>query len=225
MFANRTEAGQQLATELVRFKGENPCVLALPRGGVPVGIEIARALDAPLDLVLVRKIGAPDQLELAIGAVVDGARPEVVLNDEIIRVLGIPEQYIAEESARQLKEIERRRQAYLAGRPRVDIAGRTALIVDDGIATGATIRAAILATRRAQPKRLVLAVPVAPTDTVAALRKEADEVVCLEEHDPFGAIGYYYFDFRQVSDDKVRDLMAQAAMPAPASEATSKNVA
>ncbi|HTY65641.1 MAG TPA: phosphoribosyltransferase [Alphaproteobacteria bacterium] len=225
MFANRTDAGQRLAADLMRFKGESPCVLALPRGGVPVGIEIAKALDAPLDLVLVRKIGAPDQPELAVGAVVDGGRPEVVLNDDIIRVLELPEQYIAEESARQLKEIERRRQVYLAGRPRVDVAGRTALIVDDGIATGATIRAAILATRRAQPKRLILAVPVAPTDTVAALRKESDEVVCLEEHDPFGAIGYYYFDFRQVSDDTVRDLMAQAAMLTPAPEATSKNVA
>ena len=223
MFANRTEAGQRLAAELIRFKDQEPCVLALPRGGVPVGIEIAKVLNAPLDLVLVRKIGAPDQPELAVGAVVDGGRPEVVLNDEIVSVLGIPESYIAEETAQQLKEIERRRRVYLADRPRVDIANRTALIVDDGIATGATIRAAILATRRAQPKRLVLAVPVAPTDTVAALRKEADEVVCLEEHDPFGAIGYYYFDFRQVSDDQVRDLMAQAALPAPDSK--SKNVA
>ena len=223
MFANRTEAGQRLAAELIRFKDQEPCVLALPRGGVPVGIEIAKVLNAPLDLVLVRKIGAPDQPELAVGAVVDGGRPEVVLNDEIVSVLGIPENYIAEETAQQLKEIERRRRVYLADRPRVDIANRTALIVDDGIATGATIRAAILATRRGRPKRLVLAVPIAPTDTVAALRKEADEVVCLEEYDPFGAIGYYYVDFRQVSDDQVRDLMAEAALPAP--ESKSKNVA
>ncbi len=215
MFANRTQAGQRLAAELTRFKDENPCVLALPRGGVPVGFEIAKALNAPLDLVLVRKIGAPDQPELAVGAVVDGGRPEVVLNQDIVRILAIPERYIAEETARQLKEIERRRQVYLADRPRVDIAGRTALIVDDGIATGATIRAAILATRRARPKRVILAVPVAPTETVVALRTEADDVVCLEEHDPFGAIGYYYFDFRQVHDDQVRDLMALAGTPAP----------
>lgn len=216
MFANRTEAGQRLAAELTKFKEQNPCVLALPRGGVPVGFEIAKALHAPLDLVLVRKIGAPDQPELAIGAVVDGSRPEVVLNHDIVRILEIPERYIADETARQLKEIERRRQTYLADRPRVDIAGRTALIVDDGIATGATIRAAILGTRRARPARLLLAVPVAPPDTLAALRAEADDVICLEEHDPFGAIGYYYFDFRQVRDDEVRDLMALAGTQAPA---------
>ncbi len=224
MFANRTQAGQRLAAELIRFKRESPCVLALPRGGVPVGVEIAKALDAPLDLVLVRKIGAPDQPELAVGAVVDGGRPEVVLNQDIVSILQVPERYIAEESARQLKEIERRRQAYLADRPRVDVAARTALIVDDGIATGATIRAAILATRRARPKRLILAVPVAPTETLVALRKEADEVVCLENYDLFGAIGYYYFDFRQVSDDEVRDLMAQAGAPA-ASDTRPKDVA
>ena len=211
MFIDRVDAGRRLAAELARFKNENPCVLALPRGGVPVAVEIARALRAPLDLVLVRKIGAPDQPELAVGAVVDGGRPEVVLNREIVDLLGIPDAYIADESAKQLKEIERRRTLYLAGRPRAEIAGRTALIVDDGIATGATIRAAILATRRARPKRLVLAVPVAPTDTLVALRTEADEVVCLEAYEAFGAIGLYYADFTQVSDEEVRALLAQPA--------------
>jgi len=216
MFRDRVDAGRRLAVELARFRDESPCVLALPRGGVPVAVEIATALNAPLDLVLVRKIGAPDQPELALGAVVDGSRPEVVLNREIVDLLEVPEAYISRESARQLQEIERRRALYLADRPRVDIAGRTALIVDDGIATGATIRAAILATRRAQPKRLILAVPVAPKDTLAALRKEADEVVCLEAYEEFGAIGLYYADFTQVSDDEVRHLMAQAARPAAA---------
>ena len=191
--------------------------VSVPRT-VPVAFEVARALNAPLDLVLVRKIGAPHQPELAVGAVVDGSRPELVINQEIVALLDLPEHYIADESERQLKEIERRRQTYLAGRPRVDVAGRTTLIIDDGIATGATIRAAILATRRARPKRLILAVPVAPTETIAALRKEADEVVCLEAYEEFGAIGFYYADFTQVSDDEVRDLVARVGAPAAATQ-------
>lgn len=210
MFSDREDAGRQLAARLLPFKDQNPCILALPRGGVPVGFEIAKALNAPLDLVLVRKIGAPFQPELAIGAIVDGQNPELVLNDAIIKSLGL-KSYVAEESAKQLKEIERRRQAYLGDRPRVDVSGRTALIVDDGIATGATIKAALHATRRAHPKRLVLAVPVAPTETLAALRKEADEVICLEDYEDFDAIGYYYADFSQVSDDTVRDLLSRSS--------------
>jgi putative phosphoribosyl transferase len=192
------------------LKDENPCILALPRGGVPIGFEVAKALNAPLDLVLVRKIGAPFQPELAIGAIVDGQNPELVRNEELIDGSDL-ESYIAEESARQLKEIERRRRVYLGTRPRVDVSGRTAIIVDDGIATGATIKAALHATRRAHPKRLILAVPVAPTDTLAALRKEADEIICLEQYANFGAIGEYYLDFSQVDDDTVRDLIARSA--------------
>ncbi len=210
MFNNRTEAGRRLAVELARFKSDNPCVLALPRGGVPVAVEVARALDAPLDLILVRKIGAPDQPELAAGAVVDGGQPEIFLNREIVELLGVTNEYLAEEGARQLKEIERRRQLYLGTRARVEVAGRTALIVDDGIATGATVRAAILATRRGRPKRVVVAVPVASAETVDALRQDADEIVCLEAHEEFGAIGYYYADFTQVTDEEVCHLMAQA---------------
>jgi putative phosphoribosyl transferase len=216
MFRNREDAGRRLAAELIRFKDQRPCVLALPRGGVPVGFEVAKALSAPLDLVIVRKIGAPNQPELAIGAVVDGEHPELVVNRHIVDMLGIPDEYLQEERARQMHEIERRRRAYLGGRPRVDLAGRTALIVDDGIATGATIRAALRATRRAEPKRLVLSVPVAPTETIAALRGEADEVVCLEDYDSFGAISLYYHDFTQVGDDEVRDLIARANESAPA---------
>jgi len=211
MFHDRQDAGRQLAAALAQFKDRQPCVLALPRGGVPVAFEVAKALQAPLDLVIVRKIGAPDQPELAVGAVVDGAHPELVINREIVALLDISDEYLAEEKARQLKEIERRRQTYLAGRPGLDVSGRTALIVDDGIATGATIRAALLATRRAHPKLLVLAVPVAPTDTITALRSEADEVVCLEPHDVFGAISVFYADFTQVSDEEVRDIVTRAA--------------
>jgi putative phosphoribosyl transferase len=210
MFSNRIEAGRRLAAELGRFKDEHPVVLALPRGGVPVGVEIARALNAPLDLVLVRKIGAPFQPELAIGAVVDGSRPETVINREIVEAFEIPESYLSEESARQLAEIERRRQRYLAGRERAEIAGHTAIVVDDGIATGATMLAALHATRRAGPKRLVLAVPVAPPDTIERLRAEVDEVVCLEMPRFFGAIGAFYRDFHQLGDDDVIRLLEEA---------------
>jgi putative phosphoribosyl transferase len=207
LFADRSEAGRALAQRLLRFKDERPVVLALPRGGVPVGFEVARALEAPLDLVLVRKIGAPFQPELAVGAVVDGSRPETVLNEEMVREFGIPETYIAEESARQLAEIERRRELYLAGRTRIPVEARTAIVVDDGIATGATMEAALHATRRANPKRLVLATPVAPPDTIERLRPRADEVVCLAMPRLFGAIGAFYEDFRQVNDEEVVDLL------------------
>ena len=212
MFRDRTDAGRRLAAELVRFKGEDPVVLALPRGGVPVGFEIARALDAPMDLVMVRKIGAPMQPELAVGAVVDGSRPETVVNPDVVDALGIPVSYIEQEGARQLAEIERRRGLYLAGRDRIDVAGRTAIVVDDGIATGATVEAALRATRRAGPRRLVLAAPVAPPDTLQRLRPEVDEIVCLATPRFFGAISVYYGDFRQLSDDDVIDLLRRAPM-------------
>jgi len=217
MFFDRADAGRRLAAALGRFKDERTCILALPRGGVSVAFEIARALKAPLDLVIVRKIGAPRQPELALGAVVDGPNPELVLNRDIIEALGVPEGYVAAQKTLQLQEIERRRQAYLGNRPRLNVSGRTVLIVDDGIATGASIRAAPSGVRRARPKHLVLAVPVAPTDTIAELRAEADEVVCLESHGDFGAISMYYADFAQVSDATVQDLMSQAARLLPAS--------
>jgi putative phosphoribosyl transferase len=210
MFRDRTDAGRRLAAELVRFKGEDPVVLALPRGGVPVGFEIARALGAPMDLVMVRKIGAPMQPELAVGAVVDGTRPETVVNPDVVDALGIPVSYIEQEGARQLAEIERRRGLYLAGRDRIDVAGRTAIVVDDGIATGATVEAALRATRRAGPRRLVLAAPVAPPDTLQRLRPEVDEIVCLATPRFFGAISVYYDDFRQLSDGDVIDLLRRA---------------
>ena len=210
LFANRSEAGRVLAQRLLGFKSERPVVLALPRGGVPVGFEVARMLEAPLDLVLVRKIGAPFQPELAIGAVVDGARAETVLNEEMVREFQISESYLAEESARQLGEIERRREIYLAGSRRAPVEGHTAILVDDGIATGATMEAALRATRRANPKHLMLAVPVAPPDTIERLRPQVDEVVCLATPRLFRAIGSFYEDFRQVTDEQVIELLRRA---------------
>lgn len=210
-FPDRTEAGRRLAEQLKRFKDQHPVVLALPRGGVPVGYEVAKALEAPLDLVLVRKIGAPFQPELAIGAVVDGERPELVLNSDMIAEYGIPESYVESERQRQLEEIERRRQLYFAGRARAPIRDRTAIVIDDGIATGATMEAALHATRRAGPKRLVLAVPVAPPDTIERLRPQVDEVVCLMVPAFLGAIGSFYRDFHQLRDEDVTELLQQAA--------------
>jgi putative phosphoribosyl transferase len=190
-------------------------VLAIPRGGVPVGFEVARALGAPLDLVLVRKIGAPEQPELAVGAVVDGEHVETVLNEAVVESLRISKDYIRDETKRQLAEIERRRKAYLGGRPRPQIAGTTAIVVDDGIATGATMRAALRAIRRGAPERLVLAVPVAPADAVASIRTEVDELVCLETPELFFAIGQFYRDFAQLTDAQVTDQLRRSVSPIP----------
>jgi putative phosphoribosyl transferase len=211
VFADRTAAGRQLAERLARFKTEQPLVLALPRGGVPVGFEVAQALDAPLDLILVRKIGAPMQPELAIGAVVDGDQPETVLNRDLVDDLQISERYLEGERARQLEEIERRRRLYGSGRAKIEVRDRTAIVVDDGIATGATMEAALHAVRRAGPRRLVLAVPVAPPETIARLRPQVDEIECLIMPDYLGAIGMFYADFRQLSDGEVVALLERAA--------------
>ena len=207
MFKDRREAGRRLANALAHLRDRKPVVLALPRGGVPVGFEIARALAAPLDLLLVRKIGVPWQPELALGAVTDGARPDVFIDRAMAAKLAVPDEFIEQETARQLTELERRRRAYCADRPPIDIAGRTAIVVDDGIATGATMRVALEAARRRNPARLVLAAPVAAPDTIARLRPLADEVVCLEMPAGLGAIGFYYEDFHQVSDPEVVELL------------------
>jgi predicted phosphoribosyltransferase len=210
-FQNRTDAGRQLAQAVSR-QTAGPCtVLALPRGGVIVGAEVASALGAPLDVVLVRKIGVPFQPELAMGAIVDGEAPLIVRNEEVIRLTGVDEAQFAAVSRAELQEIERRRASYVGDRPPVDVTGRTAIVVDDGIATGATTRAALRAVRRRNPAALVLAVPVAPTSTISELRSEADQVVCLEAHDDFAALGFYYADFRQVSDAEVVAALARCA--------------
>jgi putative phosphoribosyl transferase len=208
-FQDRADAGRQLARALAAYKGQQPVVLALPRGGVSVAAEVAAALDAPLDVILVRKIGVPFQPELAMGAVVDGDDPLVVRNEAVIRHAGIGEAAFQAVCDSELAEIERRRQRYLGGRERVEVAGRSAIVIDDGIATGATMRAALRATRLRKPKKLILAVPVAPTDSLAVMRREADEIVYLEAHADLGAIGYYYSDFRAVPDEAVIALLAQ----------------
>lgn len=202
-FADRAEAGRLLARRLVSMRLDHPVVLALPRGGVPVAVEIAKALQAPIDLVLVRKIGLPRQPELAAAAVVDGGDAEIVRNEEIIAGTRLSEEEIAREAAEELAEIERRRQLYLGGRPRPPLDGRVLVLVDDGIATGASIRAAIKALRRKRPARLVVAVPVAPREALAELAREVDDVVCLKVPEPFYAVGQHYRDFHQCTDREV----------------------
>jgi len=208
-FSNRTEAGRKLAEALAFYKEQHPVILALPRGGAPVAAEIAAALEAPLDLVLVRKIGVPFQPELAMGAVIDGQEPLVVRNEQVIRMAEINESEFDAIRDRELEEIERRRKLYLGNRPHPEVTGQTVIIVDDGIATGATIRVALRAIRMRKPRKLILAVPVAPTQSLDELRTEADEIVCLEDYDDFGAIGLYYSDFRQISDAEVIKLLEQ----------------
>ncbi|KQW51051.1 phosphoribosyltransferase [Ensifer sp. Root1252] len=207
-FSNRSEAGKQLAIALDPYRGQDVVVLALPRGGVPVAAEVAIHLGAPLDLLLVRKIGVPWYPELAMGAVIDGSQPMVVRNEETIRFSGISEAEFDAICQRQLAEIERRRQLYFADRPCEEISGRIAIIVDDGIATGATVRAAIAGLRARKPAKIVVAVPVAPPNAVAELQKEADEVVSLLQPRMFGAIGYFYRDFEQLTDDDVTRLLS-----------------
>ena len=207
-FSNRTEAGRKLAEALAFYKGQHPVILALPRGGAPVAAEIAAALEAPLDLVLVRKIGVPFQPELAMGAVIDGQEPLVVRNEQVIRMAEINQSEFDAIRDRELEEIERRRKLYLGNRPHPEVTGQTVIIVDDGIATGATIRVALRAIRMRKPRKLILAVPVAPTQSLDELRTEADEIVCLEDYEDFGAIGLYYSDFRQISDAEVIKLLA-----------------
>jgi putative phosphoribosyl transferase len=208
-FRDRSDAGQRLAAALLKYQGQPVTVLALPRGGVPVAAKVAEALEAPLDIVLVRKVGVPFQPELAMGAVVDGPTPVVVRNEDVISLTGIGDDEFRAVCDRELAEIERRRKAYLAGREPAPVAGRVVIVVDDGIATGATMRAALQATRKRNPRRLVLAVPVAPTSTLRELRQDADEIICLEDHADFGAIGLYYADFRQTRDSEVVALLAR----------------
>lgn len=206
-FLDRAEAGRRLAGALLRYKDAGAVVLALPRGGAPVAEAIAMALHAPLDLVLVRKIGVPYQPELAMGAIADSGRTIIVRNEDVIAAADVGEAEFDAVCDKESLEIERRRSLYLGGRERPEVEGRVAIVVDDGVATGATTRAALRAVRARRPKKLVLAVPVGPTETLDAMRDEADEVICLETHDVFGAIGYFYADFRQLSDEEVIDIL------------------
>jgi putative phosphoribosyl transferase len=206
-FRNRSEAGRRLAVALAGYKEQEPTILALPRGGVAVAADVAAALESPLDLILVRKVGVPFRPELAMGAVVNGGGSIIVRNEEVIKHVGIDEAAFKSACDAEFAEIERRRERYLGNRERAEVAGSTAIVIDDGIATGATTRAALRATRRRNPKRLVLAVPLAPSDSLSELRREADEIVCLEEHPMLEAIGFYYHNFRQVSDEEVIEIL------------------
>jgi predicted phosphoribosyltransferase len=205
-FRNRTDAGRQLAAKLAAYANRpDVLVLALPRGGVPVGFEVARALGAPLDIFLVRKLGVPGYEELAMGAVATGGVR--VLNDEIVRGLGISEHGIDAAAARELQELARRERLYRGDRPPPSIADRTIILADDGLATGATMRAAIQALRQQEPCRIVVAVPTSSLDTCKVLESVADEVICAITPEPFFAVGHWYEDFTQTTDDEVRDLL------------------
>ena len=208
IFADRRTAGRQLAVRLHHLRQDEPLVLALPRGGVPVGFEVAQELDTPLDVLLVRKIGVPWQPELALGAVVDGADPQVLINEGLASELAVERSYITSETARQLSEIERRRRVYLGDKPPPALTGQTIIIVDDGIATGSTARAALRAVRKAGARRIVLAVPVAPEDTINQLRAEVDGIFCLLSPSPFIAVGAHYGEFPQLADADVIALLA-----------------
>lgn len=214
VFADRRDAGMRLAERLVHLRGEDPVVVALPRGGVVVGYEVAAALGAPLDVMVVRKIGAPTQPELAIGAVTELGEPIVLLDERMIERLGVSEQYLKETVAQELDEVRRRRDAYAQGRPAPSLAGRTAIVVDDGVATGATARTALRAVRQLRPASLVLALPVAPPETLEAMRDEVDEVVCLSTPSPFYSVGMHYERFDQTTDREVVELLARAREPA-----------
>ncbi len=207
IFQDRREAGQELAAALAHYRDRRPFVLAIPRGGVVVGYEVAAALDAPLDVVVPRKLRAPYNPELAIGAVAhDGS---VYLDSPLVSHLDVTEEYLREESARQLEEIRRRMQLYRGDRSTPVLEGTTAILVDDGIATGSTMIAALRATRAAHPAWLVAAIPVAPAEGAAVLRREADEIICLHAPTMFYAVGQFYIDFAQTDDDEVIALLRQ----------------
>jgi len=210
MFRDRDDAGEQLAAQLRMYHFNNPVVFALPRGGVPIGFKIAAALRAPLDVVLVRKIGAPNQKELAIGAVTDGDPPYVFIDRQMTAMIGVSDAYIAAEIARQIAEIERRRSLYRVAIPPPALEGRTAIVVDDGIATGATMRVALQSLRQRKPAELVLAVPVAAGDSLDALKNQVDRAVCLSTPEYFGGVGAFFRDFTQVDDSVVIDLLQRA---------------
>jgi len=205
LFRDRKDAGRRLAERLARYRGEDSVVLALPRGGVPVGYEVARALKAPLDVFIARKLGAPNQPELGIGAVAkDGSR---VLNERIVEEIGVSEEYIEWEVAEEIKEAKRRFKLFRGEHPAPEVRERTAILVDDGIATGVTTWAAIEALRRRDPRRLVLAVPVCAMHAAESLRREVDELICLEAPSNLMAIGLWYRHFEQTSDEEVIELL------------------
>jgi putative phosphoribosyl transferase len=209
-FENRTDAGEKLADRLSGLDLNNAVVLALPRGGVPVAAAVAERLGLPLDVIIVRKIGAPDQPELAVGAITKRHGVQVVVNKDIAKTLRLSDEDVARLGEPQIPVIDRRRREYFEDRSPVPIKGRTAIVVDDGVATGATARAALQLVRQEGPAKLILALPVAPSDTLAELAGEADEVVCLATPTPFLAVGTHYRDFTQVPDSDVVAALKKA---------------
>ncbi len=210
IFQDRWEAGRVLADRLRRYADrEDVIVLALPRGGVPVGYEVAKALNVPLDLLMVRKLGLPGQEELAMGAIASGG--VCVLNDEVIKMTGVPKEVIERVANDEKNELERRELEYRGNRPPPEVEGRTVILVDDGVATGSTIRAGVEALRTRRPARIVVAVPTASPAACESLALIADEVVCVAQPDPFMAISLSYVEFPQLSDDDVRDILRRAA--------------
>ncbi len=203
IYRDRREAGRRLAVSLEPWRTARPVVLGMTRGGVAVAVEVALALGCPLEPLFVRKIGVPGHGELAAGAVVDVPTPQTARNEDICAAFHIPDAYVRDEAARQLAEIARRRRAYVGERPPVPVNGRTAIVVDDGVATGASVRAALLAVRRSGPAALVLAVPVGSPDTLEELELEVDALVCPSRPEPFYAIGMFYRDFHQMDDEEV----------------------
>lgn len=214
MFNDRKQAGEELAERLAEMQIENPVVLALPRGGVPVAREIAERLSAPLDLISVRKIGAPSQPELAIGAVVDGDPPIVVMNDDLVSAIGVGPDELKPLTDAKIGELQERRRLYMHGRNPLPLIGRTAIVVDDGIATGASLEAALAGLKHRRPARTILAVPVAPASSLRKFRPLVNELVCLETPEPFHAVGLHYRIFQQVSDEEVISTLSEFDHPA-----------
>ena len=214
LFANRGEAGARLARALLEYRGARPLVLGIPRGGVPVAAEVARALDGDLDVIVARKLGSPVSPELAVGAVTsDGAR---YLNQEAIDMLEVSPEYLESVTREQVAEAQAREQRFRAGRPPLAVEGRVVIVVDDGLATGSTMIAAVRSVRARKPAKLGIAVPVAPRETVAAMRAESDDVVCPETPEPFIAVGIHYQDFSQTEDEEVQRIMGEWHAPAAA---------
>lgn len=210
MFRDRVDAGRQLARRLEKFKNSDAVVLAIPRGGVVVGDEVAKILNLQLDIIIPRKIGAPGNPELAIGAV---AANKAIMNESLVRELRVPDSYIEEEIRRQQGEIDRRRKLYLGDKAPEKLTDRTAIIVDDGLATGYTALAAINAVKQQQPGKIILAVPVAPVDTCERLKREVDEIICIETHELFFAVGQFYESFEQTSDSEVIEILSRWRKP------------
>jgi predicted phosphoribosyltransferase len=209
IFQDRTDAGKQLAARMRRYANRpDVLVLALPRGGVPVAYEVAEQLGAPLDIFLVRKLGVPGHEELAMGAIASG--DVRVINEEVVRYLRIPEAVIDAVAEYEQEELERREHAYRGDRPPPDVKGRIAILIDDGLATGSTMRAAAAALRKQDPARIVIAVPVSSTETCNEFRSEVDEIVCAVTPEPFRGVGMWYKDFSQTTDQEVRDLLERA---------------